>query len=77
MRLPNPWPATGTAIRATGGLLLGRRRSGSLGAGRKFANPRFDSKSVSMFICGDDASAKFVTGQPTTKLGFDVVDASP
>jgi len=48
----------------------------TLGAG-SFANPRIGSEIASMFICGDDASAKSVVAQLTAELGFDVVDAGP
>jgi 8-hydroxy-5-deazaflavin:NADPH oxidoreductase len=39
-----------------------------------FANPRFGSESASMFICGDDSSAKSAVGKLAADLGFDVVD---
>ena len=42
-----------------------------------FGNPRFGSENASMFICGDDASAKAAVGKLAAGLGFDVVDAGP
>lgn len=42
-----------------------------------FANPRFRSENASMFICGDDASAKAAVSKLAAELGFDVVDAGP
>ncbi len=42
-----------------------------------FANPRFGSESASMFICGDDASAKAIVAKLAADLGFDVVDSGP
>ncbi len=42
-----------------------------------FAKPRFGSENASMFICGDDASAKAVVSKLAAELGFDVVDAGP
>lgn len=42
-----------------------------------FGNPRFGSENASMFICGDDASAKAAVGKLAADLGFDVVDAGP
>ena len=40
-----------------------------------FGNPRFGSENATMFICGDDASAKASVGKLAAELGFDVVDA--
>lgn len=42
-----------------------------------FGNPRFGSESASMFICGDDASAKSIVAKLASELGFDVVDTGP
>jgi predicted dinucleotide-binding enzyme len=42
-----------------------------------FKNPRFGSENASMFICGDDASAKSTVSTLAAELGFDVVDAGP
>ncbi len=42
-----------------------------------FGNPRFGSEAASMFICGDDASAKTVVSTLASELGFEVVDAGP
>ncbi|HLI64310.1 MAG TPA: NADPH-dependent F420 reductase [Terriglobales bacterium] len=42
-----------------------------------FGNPRFGSEVASMFICGDDASAKTVVSTLASELGFEVVDAGP
>lgn len=42
-----------------------------------FDNPRFGSESASMFICGDDASAKSTVAKLAAEMGFDVVDAGP
>lgn len=39
-----------------------------------FANPRFGSESASMFICGDDSSAKQLAAKLAADLAFDVVD---
>jgi 8-hydroxy-5-deazaflavin:NADPH oxidoreductase len=44
---------------------------------QNFASPRFGSESASMFIAGDDASAKAITGRLAAELGFDVVDTGP
>lgn len=48
----------------------------TIGAGN-FGNPRFGSENASMFICGDDASAKAAVSKLAAELGFDVVDAGP
>ena len=42
-----------------------------------FDNPRFGSESASMFICGDDASAKSMVAKLAAEMGFDVVDTGP
>jgi 8-hydroxy-5-deazaflavin:NADPH oxidoreductase len=42
-----------------------------------FENPRFGSENASMFICGDDASAKASVSKLASELGFDVVDVGP
>lgn len=42
-----------------------------------FANPRFGGETASMFVCGDDASAKSTVAKLAADLGFDVVDAGP
>jgi 8-hydroxy-5-deazaflavin:NADPH oxidoreductase len=42
-----------------------------------FANPRFGSENASMFICGDDPSAKAAVSKLAAELGFDVVDTGP
>jgi 8-hydroxy-5-deazaflavin:NADPH oxidoreductase len=42
-----------------------------------FANPRFGAENASMFICGDDASAKSAVGKLAAELGLDVVDTGP
>lgn len=42
-----------------------------------FGNPDFGNEKASMFICGDDASAKTKVGQLASELGFDVVDVGP
>ncbi len=42
-----------------------------------FENPRFGSQSASMFICGDDASAKSMVAALAAELNFDVVDTGP
>lgn len=42
-----------------------------------FGNPHFGSENASMFICGDDASAKTAVSKLASDLGFDVVDAGP
>ncbi|MGH9734191.1 MAG: NADPH-dependent F420 reductase [Candidatus Acidiferrales bacterium] len=42
-----------------------------------FGNPRFGSENATMFICGDDASAKASVGKLAAELNFDVVDAGP
>ena len=39
-----------------------------------FANPQFGSERASMFICGEDASAKSVVSKLADEIGFDVVD---
>ena len=48
----------------------------TIGAGN-FGSPRFGSENASMFICGDDASAKAAVSKLAAELGFDVVDAGP
>ncbi len=45
----------------------------TIGFGR-LGNPRFDSQTASMFICGDDQDAKSMVSALTAELGFDVVD---
>lgn len=42
-----------------------------------FENPRFGSERASMFICGEDASAKNVVAKLASELDFDVVDVGP
>lgn len=42
-----------------------------------FENPHFGSENATMFICGDDSSAKASVGKLAAELGFDVVDAGP
>jgi len=42
-----------------------------------FENPRFGSEKASMFICGDDASAKSTVAKLAAEMGFDVVDTGP
>lgn len=37
--------------------------------------PRYDNQIASMFICGDDPSAKEVVSQLTAELGFEAIDA--
>ena len=39
-----------------------------------FANPQFGSQAASMFIAGDDASAKSAVAKLASEMGFDVVD---
>jgi len=46
----------------------------TIGAGN-FANPRFGGETASMFICGDDPSAKATVSKLAAELGFEVVDA--
>jgi len=41
------------------------------------ADPRFGTLRASMFICGDDATAKTTVGQLASELGFDPVDCGP
>lgn len=48
----------------------------SIGA-QHMANPRFGGQSASMFICGDDATAKKTVAGLAEALGFDPVDAGP
>ncbi|HTX24182.1 MAG TPA: NADPH-dependent F420 reductase [Steroidobacteraceae bacterium] len=42
-----------------------------------FANPRFGATNASMFIAGDDSTAKATVGRLAAELGFDVVDVGP
>ena len=42
-----------------------------------FAHPQFGSERATMFICGDDSSAKQKVAQLAEDLGFEVVDAGP
>lgn len=42
-----------------------------------FANPRYGDRPATMFICGDDASAKSAVGRLAAELGFEVADAGP
>lgn len=42
-----------------------------------FGNPKFGSETASMFICGDDSTAKATVGKLASDLGFEVVDAGP
>ncbi len=44
---------------------------------QSFGDPRFGSETASMFICGDDASAKSTVVRLAGELGFDVVDTGP
>ena len=46
------------------------------GAGN-MANPRFGTQAATMFICGDDESAKATVGKLAEELGFEAVDAGP
>ncbi|EEF62268.1 NADPH-dependent F420 reductase [Pedosphaera parvula] len=46
------------------------------GAGN-MANPNYGSQKATMFICGDDASAKATVKQLSDELGFDTIDAGP
>ncbi|HWA81150.1 MAG TPA: NADPH-dependent F420 reductase [Acetobacteraceae bacterium] len=46
------------------------------GAGN-FSAPRFGSENASMFIAGEDKTAKAVVGALAAELGFDVVDTGP
>jgi predicted dinucleotide-binding enzyme len=48
----------------------------STGAGN-MVDPRYGSECASMFVCGDDASAKATVSDLVRALGFDVVDAGP
>jgi hypothetical protein len=41
------------------------------------AEPQYGDQQASMFICGDDESAKASVGQLVGELGFDVVDCGP
>ncbi len=41
------------------------------------ADPRFGTQRASMFICGDDASAKATVARLASELGFDPVDCGP
>lgn len=41
------------------------------------ANPRFGEQLATMFLCGDDASAKATVKQLAAELDFDPVDAGP
>jgi hypothetical protein len=41
------------------------------------ADPRFGTQRASMFICGDDASAKATVARLAGELGFDPVDCGP
>jgi len=41
------------------------------------ADPRFGTQRASMFICGDDASAKATVVRLAGELGFDPVDCGP
>lgn len=41
------------------------------------ADPRFGTQRASMFICGDDASAKATVARLAGDLGFDPVDCGP
>lgn len=42
-----------------------------------FANPHFGAATASMFIAGDDPSAKSAVTRLAAELGFDVVDVGP
>jgi predicted dinucleotide-binding enzyme len=42
-----------------------------------YLNPKVDGQTASMFICGDDSTAKSQIGQLVTDIGFDLVDAGP
>jgi 8-hydroxy-5-deazaflavin:NADPH oxidoreductase len=44
---------------------------------QNFSNPRFGDQAVSMFVCGDDESAKATVSQLGAELGFDMVDTGP
>ena len=46
------------------------------GAGN-MANPKFGTQAATMFICGDDESAKATVGKLAEELGFEAVDAGP
>jgi hypothetical protein len=46
------------------------------GAGN-MADPRYGSETASMFVCGDDPSAKTLVAELVRALGFEVVDAGP
>ena len=46
------------------------------GAGN-MANPKFGTQAATMFICGDDESAKASVGKLAEELGFEAVDAGP
>ena len=41
------------------------------------ANPKFGAQNASMFICGDDGSAKGTVGKLAEELGFEAVDVGP
>jgi NADPH-dependent F420 reductase len=43
----------------------------------QMADPRFGTQRASMFICGDDASAKATVARLAGELGFDPVDCGP
>jgi NADPH-dependent F420 reductase len=43
----------------------------------QMADPRFGTQRASMFICGDDASAKATVVRLAGELGFDPVDCGP
>ncbi|SRR6266404_4139998 len=46
------------------------------GAGN-MANPKFGPQDATMFICGDDGSAKATVVKLAEELGFEAVDAGP
>ncbi len=40
-------------------------------------NPTLNSQTISMFICGDDETAKTIVGKLVEEVGFELVDTGP